>query len=423
MAEELASTHYFTVRGQGFDLEQWSAIGALAEKVAEKAQDGVLKTQIECDVRCLKVTPSGEGEPLVIWRDGQPDVPQEINTSGKFDLFVQTLFTLIKKVAPDIFVMTSPDGRDYRKVLARRYTPSGHGNWAKIKDLSKIPENRYEAFLYAMSRKKHRNPATGNMVSFVTLPKIEQTRLRKQWEQLYGNAFDKALEKMKSERDEAMDTVEDAAEAVDDFKDVQDKAEKAKEMNKKANSQLVRRAAIRVAAETKDPQLKRRLLDILKPKTKAASEDSEDEKEARWAEGEKVDMGEWLKENGHKEDAEKWDKHHGQVHKSSSVAVCFPEVYDLAWKHVIGFHKSNPNSKTASGSTAMRVKTTDKLAEQWVQDAVKKPGRVREYLNIPEGQKIPMAKLDSAIEKVRKEGDKSLLSALLLAKRFKKGLD
>ena len=60
-----------------------------------------------------------------------------------------------------------------------------------------------------------------------------------------------------------------------------------------------------------------------------------------------------------------------------------------------------------------------KVAEKWIQDAIKRPGRVREYLNVPEGQDIPMGKLDSAIEKVKGSGDHNLLSALILAKRLK----
>ena len=63
-------------------------------------------------------------------------------------------------------------------------------------------------------------------------------------------------------------------------------------------------------------------------------------------------------------------------------------------------------------------------ARDWIQGAVKRPGRVREYLGVKKGAVIPMAKLNAAIAKLKaKESktkeEKSLLSALLLAKRFK----
>jgi hypothetical protein len=62
-----------------------------------------------------------------------------------------------------------------------------------------------------------------------------------------------------------------------------------------------------------------------------------------------------------------------------------------------------------------------KAAKDWIGDAVKREGRVRKYLGVPKGEKIPMSELDNAIRdlKGRKDGDKSLLAALQLAKRFK----
>jgi len=71
--------------------------------------------------------------------------------------------------------------------------------------------------------------------------------------------------------------------------------------------------------------------------------------------------------------------------------------------------------------------TPRKTAEKWIQDAIKKPGRVRKYLGIPEGEDVPAAKIDAAIAKLKAKEDKSadeksLLSALLLAKRFQSKL-
>lgn len=64
----------------------------------------------------------------------------------------------------------------------------------------------------------------------------------------------------------------------------------------------------------------------------------------------------------------------------------------------------------------------DRVAEKWIQKAIKHPGRVHKYLGIPEDEEIPMSKIDAAIEKVKGTGDKSLLSALELAKRLKGGI-
>ena len=63
-----------------------------------------------------------------------------------------------------------------------------------------------------------------------------------------------------------------------------------------------------------------------------------------------------------------------------------------------------------------------KAAKNWIGDAVKREGRVRKYLGVAKGEKIPMAELDNAIRdlKSRKDKDPSLLAALQLAKRFKK---
>ncbi len=59
-------------------------------------------------------------------------------------------------------------------------------------------------------------------------------------------------------------------------------------------------------------------------------------------------------------------------------------------------------------------------AKKWIQDAIKRPGRVREYLGIPEGEEIPRAKLNAAISKLEKSGaNPSLLAALNLAKTLK----
>ena len=62
-----------------------------------------------------------------------------------------------------------------------------------------------------------------------------------------------------------------------------------------------------------------------------------------------------------------------------------------------------------------------KAAKDWIGDSVKREGRVRKYLGVQKGEKIPMNELQSAIKDLegRKDKDPSLLAALRLAKRFK----
>ena len=72
--------------------------------------------------------------------------------------------------------------------------------------------------------------------------------------------------------------------------------------------------------------------------------------------------------------------------------------------------------------------------EKWVQEAIQRPGRVRNYLKRVYGDKafnkdgsIKMSYIDKAIQRVEnskmpKDQKKSLLSALRLAKRLKRGL-
>ena len=63
-------------------------------------------------------------------------------------------------------------------------------------------------------------------------------------------------------------------------------------------------------------------------------------------------------------------------------------------------------------------------AGDWIRGAIKRPGRVRRYLGVADGEDIPMRKLNAAIKRLESKENKtteerSLLSALLLAKRFK----
>jgi len=155
-------------------------------------------------------------------------------------------------------------------------------------------------------------------------------------------------------------------------------------------------AAIRVAHATTDPGLRRQLAMIIAQAKKAESDP--EEKDAKFEEG------------SHPSDAE--------ITKGMS-----PEE-KAAWMK----NKGQVQNKAAAKKTAMRAKLAKvvfpgvpvKTADKWIQDAIKRPGRVREYLGVPKGQDIPMGQLDAAIKKVQGSGDHSLLSALILAKRLKK---
>lgn len=517
--------HYFTVRGRGFDLKQWSRVLSVANSIVDRAKGAGFKPSFDGNAREMRIEGPGI-EGFLVVRKGEPDIPKEVRSSGRGDVLVQTVMTAIKKIAPDIFVMASPDGRDYRRLFAKTPAQRGEGAWSRMKRLDHDPKTKEEAFLRAMSKQKWRHPETRNQVEFVSLPKAEQTKLRKRWEQEFGDQYQRALDTAKEEAEEAHKELQDAGKAVSKADREKEKAERAKGLEeayektlqrmanwpaagRKAemtmNDEIIRKAAIRVAHSTHDTELKRKILDILRPTVEASEKEAKDdgEKESRHEEGKSVDVGTWLKNNGYAEAAQKWEKHEGEVEKKASSkapAKLFPAMHKLAWHHVLAFAKANPQSKVSSGSTADRVAAADALArkwivnatdsvqqyaetspedldaaiskaaaerntaalytlhfakalrgftkkvsaddqwltreaftkaatevwgsehlaKKWIQDAIERPGRVREYLGIPEGEDIPEGKLDSAIKKVKGEGNKSLLSALLLAKRLKK---
>jgi hypothetical protein len=428
--------HYFEVRGRGFDLKQWSRILAMAEQAVGRAKKAGLAATYEGNAWELVVGAPGVEEPLRVIRKGEPNIPKLVVAEGMYDVLVQTVLAAIKKIAPDIFEMSNSDGRDYRRVLAKVRTPPGHGAWGRMKRLDQLPKTKEEAFLKAMGKQKWRNPSTGNQVEFISLPKKEQTKLRRRWEQEFGDRYQRALEKAMDEAEEAKKELDEADDAHKDVQKEKQKAEKAKGLEEAyektlqrmakrpgegnetiMNEEIIRKAARSVALTTNDPELRRELLEILRPTLKAAKEQGE--KESRHEEGKSLDVGTWLKQHGYDEAAKKWEKHEGEIGKKSSSAQVFPEVHDLAWRSILGFAKQHPTSKVASGSTANRVAASTRLAKKWISDAIKHPGRVHKYLGIPEGEKIPMGKLNEAIEKVKGTGNKSLLSALLLAKRLK----
>jgi hypothetical protein len=426
-----SSEHYFTVRGRGFDTKQWRAILELAEGIVKRANNAGIKATYEGDARRVIVRP-GEGgaeNTLVIWRKGEPDIPKSVVATGKFDAVVQSVLVATKKVAPDIFVMTTPDGRDYRRLLAKQNGKT----LGEIQEITKrTREEKDNAFMQAVRRQHWVHPETKNQVEFVSLPKSEQTQIRHRWDAEYGRRWDEMAERAIKEmreaqkaKTEALREKAQAADAAKDFSQQKQRAQQGEGIQPREaaemNDDTIRKAAIRIAHSTEDKDLKTAILEILRDTAKEAArhEDDDGEKEGRHEEGKDVDVGDYLQSKGHHDDAAKWEKHEGDVGRKSGAAIVFPEVRELAWRHVISFSKGNPESKAASGSTASRVAVADRLAKKWISDAIKRPGRVHEYLGVPEGEDIPMGKLDAAIEKVKGTGNKSLLSALQLAKRLK----
>jgi hypothetical protein len=424
MGTPAKAQHFFTVRGRGFDIVQWKNLTDAASKILERAERAGVKASLECDATRLVLSPE-EGDALTLWRVGEPNAPKEITTSGPFDAVVQTLFAAIKHIAPSIFEVTSPDGRDYRQVLAR-FEPSP---WEKAKTHGHAAKTKEEAFLAFVVKKKWHHPDTGNEVEFISLPKKEQTRVRHRWEDEYGRHLDEAEGKAKKEVEEAKDALHDLEKAKDKAKNPSRKASRG---TMQKFDRTLFRAAVRVASTTNDRSLKRELLQILRNANCGdamacgdapamacgdAMACGEAPAMARHEEGQEVDVGDWLFQNGHPEAAVKWKQHDGDL--GGKTAAVFPEIYRLAWASVVSFARARPGSRTAASSTALRVAAANKLAGEWVRAAVQNPKRVYAHLGVPPGEKIPVGKLDAAIEKVRSTGNKSLLAALVLAKRLK----
>jgi hypothetical protein len=196
---------------------------------------------------------------------------------------------------------------------------------------------------------------------------------------------------------------------------------------------LIRKAAIRVAHETDDPQLRRALLEILakglppefleniKKKKEEAKDKGDDEEKGSDKEAKKDLPPEFLENIKGKdgdgdgkvnEKSEKpWEK------KKKALREHLYELFlPMAREEVMAFYSNNPSSKVASASTAERVQLADKMAKDWIEDAVKHPGRVRKYLGKKPGEKITASEIDAGLKKAKKSGNKSLVRALNMAK-------
>lgn len=148
-----------------------------------------------------------------------------------------------------------------------------------------------------------------------------------------------------------------------------------------ADPQL-RSVVIRVASQSNNPELRLRIARALR----AADEG---EKEGKWEEGSNPSVEE-VTEGMSEEDKKKWLENYGKVDKKAATQKLAQKLFP---------------------------KTPVKIAEQWIQDTLRNPGRVREYLGVPEGEKIPMSLINAAIDEVKGTENPSLLGALVLAKR------
>ncbi len=65
------------------------------------------------------------------------------------------------------------------------------------------------------------------------------------------------------------------------------------------------------------------------------------------------------------------------------------------------------------------------MVRKWIQKAIKRPGRIRRLAErlglIKPGQKLTRAAVNAIIQRAKQQGDRSLLSAALLARRFVAG--
>ena len=53
------------------------------------------------------------------------------------------------------------------------------------------------------------------------------------------------------------------------------------------------------------------------------------------------------------------------------------------------------------------------MAKHWIQSAIKKPGQLHRDLGVPQGEKIPAAKLNAAASKPGKTGQRARLAKTL----------
>jgi hypothetical protein len=541
MLRTAAYQHYWTVRGRGFNPKQWRALLRVTNRIVKNALADDIKVQYEAEADQIKIIPKNSGgEIFQLYRDdGNANTFNSVRTDmDHYDDVVVSILTAAKKIAPDLIEVSSDGGAD---VFRRRYAnvdkamrdvvgfapgggdggsapaPSGDVGGGTFGmpafNIDESESSMEKAWDKAIKGVKVRNPDTGHMVLINSLSPSNRGRYRKEFEHRWKQQAAQAKQRAKQHAQKTKKTTEQARQKAEKGSGKAAPGKSRPKEKKAMNEQSVRDAAIRVAAETRDPKLKQAILHVLagkglppeflKNKIEKGSDADGDGKKNE-GEGKKP----WEKDD--KDDKKKDDK---KAAYEQTILAAYNLFLPVAQKSVNAFYAENPDSKIAGASTAQRValaakiakswiyegmgnaslvrkasgvaegeaikvahldeairKATDlktqralvvakvlqeeatkaastshvameelmaaykyseedmaemekeggcKLGKKWIQDAIKRPGRVREYLGIPEGKDIPMGKLNEAIKKEKGKDNKSLMSALLLAKRLK----
>jgi len=74
---------------------------------------------------------------------------------------------------------------------------------------------------------------------------------------------------------------------------------------------------------------------------------------------------------------------------------------------------SGHNSPKQNGGSDSKLHKKGKRSKNWIQGAIKKPGALHSELGVPQGKKIPPAKLAAAAKKGGKEGARARLAETL----------
>jgi hypothetical protein len=122
MRKTAGYTHFWTVRGQGFDDKQWRAILGFASGIIDKAReagvkvagpDGTGNPELGAQAISLNGGTGEMGESFTLVKRWQASAFGECETLHQpYDAVVISILTAAKKVAPDILEITSDGGSD-----------------------------------------------------------------------------------------------------------------------------------------------------------------------------------------------------------------------------------------------------------------------------------------------------------------------
>lgn len=376
MSGSTDSTHYWSIRGRGFNSSEWIVILSAVRSILANAEDdgvklagpfGMGEPVLDIERIALNGSADEKAEPFVLSRRPGADSVCECDTEGRpYDAVVESILAAAKRVAPDILEISAYADPNPIRIFAMKTEKSARFPKGKPVD---VPE----------------------------------------W--LRGKAEEY---RSQGKKEKAKHLEEAAREWAENEEDV----EEGKDPGKNA-------ALDRVSSDSKVWGATFMKLDRQFPRfdaTKVRDFNLIKEEARRGGFPEKVagSVAHYYRnyragEMSLAEAAENLARELRSYRKRANAAL------DLALREIHLAALRNPNSKVASLSSAEgRVALARKMADKWIEDAIKRPGRVHEYLGIPEGTKIPMGKLDAAIAKVKAEGGNlSLLRALQLAKTLK----